>query len=285
MYERSWGSFWLAKWQWCWQRWWWCPLVWDCLEITNPEVNPEVDPEVNPEVVTKKCDGLTDWPMSPKSWSCCMQLKNGIDDIYYDRPLLLPSERLGEWWRDCLPGAGCWPETRDPPGCWGLLRSYHWGLPLRCHCWIYWPGSRILTCSNASPYPISERKPAVILLVFVSGLPRRVRRPTLPQEGHLWVPRCMWRWCCRLPGCLNSFPHSSQEYLPPPPPPEPLLRALLTQSEMMTIIIRSPPLFSAAWQNTNNQLKWETLGSTFTPTCFKLLFFIQSLNSASLATS
>ena len=45
-----------------------------------------------------------------------------------------------------------------------------------------------------------------------------------------------------------------------------------------------PPLFYA-WQNTNNQLKWETLGSTFTPTCFKLLFFIPSLNTASLATS
>ena len=54
---------------------------------------------------------------------------------------------------------------------------------------------------------------------------------TLPQLGHLWVPLCMCLWCCRLPGCLNSLPHSSQEYRPPPPL---VFSALLTQSEIFS---------------------------------------------------
>ncbi len=41
-----------------------------------------------------------------------------------------------------------------------------------------------------------------------------LRLNAFPQDGHRWVPRWMWRWCCREPGCLKILPHSSQLYRP-----------------------------------------------------------------------
>ena len=98
--------------------------------------------------------------------------------------------------------------------------------------WTGWRDIRTCSCSSVSPCPSGERKPA-------RGSQNNILSPTIfslltfPHDGHLWVPLWMCLWCCKLPGCLNSLPHSSQEYLPAPPL---VLRALLTQSKHLLIM-------------------------------------------------
>ena len=86
---------------------------------------------------------------------------------------------------------------------------------------------------------------------------------TFPQDGHLCVPLWIWRWCCKLPGCLNSFPHSSQEYLPPPLL---LFRALLTQSEKTTENEKNAPKFYPWFYLTSPGPRW--LVVVCPPQCF-----------------
>ena len=87
-------------------------------------------------------------------------------------------------------------------------------------------GSHTCSCWGASPCPSGGRKPEGEKVHWKINK-RDKGGFTFPQLGHLCVPLCMCLWCWRLPGCLNSFPHSSQLYRPPPPL---VLRALLTQS-------------------------------------------------------
>ena len=200
--------------------------------------------------------------------------------------LILPSERsrwsgLVGWWQDCWPHEGGWRGTQDPrDGYWAHLRSYHWGL-LHCRCWTCWLDSRILTCSNASPCPTSLRKPAVTMSWEPVG--ERWRGSHLAAWGTLvsapvYVPVVLQTAGVleQLPALVTRISASSS-----PAGVESLAHAIWNINNYNQ---PPPPLFYA-WQNTNNQLKWETLESTFTPTCFKLLIFIKSLNTASLATS
>lgn len=137
-----------------------------------------------------------------------------------------------EMWHHLCEWPHCWQVTPGPPGYSGRSRwCHHWCCQLLR--WTCWQGIHTCSCSNVSPYPNGERKPRnKWLSVFCLFNIKKFQISTLPQDGHLCVPLWMCLWCWRLPGCLNNFPHSSQEYRPPPPELPPLPpSALLTQSK------------------------------------------------------